>query len=319
MRVEVRPVPEGLNHRHHPGPKALLLHGRRRHELLHGLVGGQRERAEKLPVVQEVDPQHLRHREHPLGMTHLLHDLLLEESHQLRRPLGSTRGAPSSTLARECDQELFGAPPAANPCEAALPNATVEVARDDLVHETPPEAVAALEALLPRALDSVVERVQKGRTAASSWDRAAGRRDRRSPLPARSRGERRRQEGETDPPPTRAESRARACPPRSRGGRAPQRLPLRGGRRSDPRRASPRSPAPRSTSARRRRKEAPPPTSRSSSTATTSRGSTAGPRSWPGSSRPSKKWRTSTPQPATPGGRSRRASTATARASWASP
>jgi hypothetical protein len=41
-----------------PG-KALLLHGRRRHQLLNGVIGGQRERAQKLAVVQEVDPQHL--------------------------------------------------------------------------------------------------------------------------------------------------------------------------------------------------------------------------------------------------------------------
>ena len=34
---------------------------------------------------------------------------------------------------------------------------TVEVARDHIVHETAPEAVAALEALVPRALDSVVD------------------------------------------------------------------------------------------------------------------------------------------------------------------
>jgi hypothetical protein len=40
-------------------------------------------------------------------------------------------------------------------------NATVEVARDHLVHETPPEAVAPLEALLPRALDPVVEGVEE--------------------------------------------------------------------------------------------------------------------------------------------------------------
>lgn len=29
MGVEVPPAPEGLDHRHNPGPKALLLHGRR--------------------------------------------------------------------------------------------------------------------------------------------------------------------------------------------------------------------------------------------------------------------------------------------------
>jgi hypothetical protein len=89
-------------------------------------------------------------------MAHLLHDLVLEEGGKLGRPLGATGGTHSSTLAGEGDQELLGTPPAANPCEAALPKTAREIARHGLVHETPPEAVAALEALLPRALDSLV-------------------------------------------------------------------------------------------------------------------------------------------------------------------
>jgi len=105
VRVELRPLTEGLDHRHHPRAKALLLHGRRRHQLLDGLLGGQRERAEKLAVVQEVDPQHLGNREHPLGMAHLLHDFVLEEGGELRRPLGSTRWAHSSSLAGEEDPD----------------------------------------------------------------------------------------------------------------------------------------------------------------------------------------------------------------------
>jgi hypothetical protein len=62
-------------------------------------------------------------------MAHRLHDLVLEEGGELRRPLGSTRWAHSSTLAGEGDQELLGTPPAANPCEAALPQTAREVAR----------------------------------------------------------------------------------------------------------------------------------------------------------------------------------------------
>jgi hypothetical protein len=65
--------------------------------------------------------------------------------------------AHSPALAGERDQKLLGTPAAANPCEAALPETAREVARHDLVHETSPEAVAALEALLPRALDPLVE------------------------------------------------------------------------------------------------------------------------------------------------------------------
>ena len=123
--------------------------------------GAERQRAQQLPVVQEVDPQHLGDREDPLGMAHLLHDLVMEESRELRRPLGSARGAQPSSLAGKRHQELLGTAPAANPREAALPNATVEVARDHIVHESSPEAVVALEALLPRALDPVVERIEE--------------------------------------------------------------------------------------------------------------------------------------------------------------
>jgi len=47
------------------------------------------ESAEKLAVVEEVDPQHLGDREHPLGMAHLLHDLVLET--RLERARGSPR------------------------------------------------------------------------------------------------------------------------------------------------------------------------------------------------------------------------------------
>jgi hypothetical protein len=57
------------------GPESLLLPGRRRQELLHHLSRRARQLRPKLPMVQEVDPQHLRHREDPLGVGHVLHDL----------------------------------------------------------------------------------------------------------------------------------------------------------------------------------------------------------------------------------------------------
>ena len=68
VRVVLRPVAESPDNRHYPGPKALLLHGRPRHQLFDGLVGRQRDSTQKLPVVQEVDAQHLGDGEHPLGM-----------------------------------------------------------------------------------------------------------------------------------------------------------------------------------------------------------------------------------------------------------
>jgi hypothetical protein len=160
VRVELRPLAEGLDHRYHPRAKALLLHGCR-HQLLDRLVGGQRERAQELAVVQEVDPQHLGDREHPLGMAHPLHDLVSEEGRELRRALGSTGRAHPTALARERDQELLGTAPAANAREACLPDPADAVSRDHLVHQTPPEAVAALEALFPLTFDPLVERVEK--------------------------------------------------------------------------------------------------------------------------------------------------------------
>jgi len=41
-------------------------------------------------VVQEAHPQHLRHREDPLGMAHILLHVVLEECRKFRRALGST-------------------------------------------------------------------------------------------------------------------------------------------------------------------------------------------------------------------------------------
>ena len=85
--VKVRPVPKCLDHRDHPGPKGLLLPGRRRQELLHRLRRRPHELSQKLPVVQEVDPQHLGDREDPLGVTYVLHHLLGEKRPKLRRSL----------------------------------------------------------------------------------------------------------------------------------------------------------------------------------------------------------------------------------------
>ena len=111
--------------------------------------------------MQEVDPQHLGDREDPLGMAHLLHDLVLEEGRHLRRPLGSAGGAQPAPLAGERDQELLGTAPAANPREDTFPNAAVEVAGHHAVDETAPEAVTVLEALLPASLEALVEGLEQ--------------------------------------------------------------------------------------------------------------------------------------------------------------
>ncbi len=64
----IGPVPEGLDHRHHPGPKSLLLLGGRRQELSRRLRRGPGQLSQQLTVVEEVHPQHLRGREDPLGV-----------------------------------------------------------------------------------------------------------------------------------------------------------------------------------------------------------------------------------------------------------
>ena len=45
------------------------------------------QQAQKLTVAQEVDTHQLRHREDPLGVTHVLHDLVKEET-EIRSPVG---------------------------------------------------------------------------------------------------------------------------------------------------------------------------------------------------------------------------------------
>jgi hypothetical protein len=60
-------------------------------------------------------------------------------------------------LQEEGEQELRGALRTADAGETPLEDAAVEVAGHHAVEETAPEAVAALEALLPAALDAIVE------------------------------------------------------------------------------------------------------------------------------------------------------------------
>jgi hypothetical protein len=57
--------------------------------------------------------------------------------------------------------QLGSASTAANPGEAVVEDAAVEVAADGLVQESPPEAVAPLEALLPLVAHVVVDRLDE--------------------------------------------------------------------------------------------------------------------------------------------------------------
>jgi hypothetical protein len=159
--VEVGPVSEGLNHGHDPGSEALLLPGRRGQELSCRLRCGPGQLSQQLPVVEEVHTQHLGGREDPLGVAHVLDDLVSEERRQLRGPLGPARGAQTPPLAGEGHQELLRALAAPHPRKAVVPDPTVEVAGHRLVRQPPPEAVLPLEPLLPRPLHPLVEGVEK--------------------------------------------------------------------------------------------------------------------------------------------------------------
>jgi hypothetical protein len=92
---------------------------------------------------------------------HLLDHLVSDERRQLRTALGSTGWAQAPLLARERHQGLLGTARAANPSEARVPDAAVEVAGHHVIPATTPEAVTGLEALLPDTLHGVEERLEQ--------------------------------------------------------------------------------------------------------------------------------------------------------------
>jgi hypothetical protein len=158
VRIAPRVVAEGLHHHDH----ARLERRRRRglgHQLPHGLVGRTAQPPEQRPVVEEVRPEHLREREHPLGVANLFEHLLAQEGGELGGTLGSAGRAQAAALAREAHQVLGSARTAAHPGKAVLQHTAVEVAADGLVQECPPEAVPPLEALLPLVAHVVVDRL----------------------------------------------------------------------------------------------------------------------------------------------------------------
>jgi hypothetical protein len=117
--------------------------------------------AQKLAMVEEVWPEHLRHSENPLGVPNLSNHLL----HQVRAEdpgtLGGARRAERPRLTRERHQKLGRALRTPDPGEAAAEVATVGVRRHDPVQEAPPTTVEPLETLLPAALDLFVEGLDK--------------------------------------------------------------------------------------------------------------------------------------------------------------
>ena len=98
-----------------------------------------------------------------------LEHLLAQQGGKLRCPLGSTRGAEAAPTAAARHEVLVLTRRAPDPGEGCFEPPTVQVALDDVVYESPPEAVALLEALLPRALCLVVECLDKAIQGRLLW------------------------------------------------------------------------------------------------------------------------------------------------------
>lgn len=89
-------------------------------------------------------------------MPDLFEHFVGQESREGGCPLGPTTRAETSFLTARRYQELVTAVRTSDTCKARLKSAAVQVGVDDIVDEDPPEAVAALKALLPNALDLAV-------------------------------------------------------------------------------------------------------------------------------------------------------------------
>jgi len=87
--------------------------------------------------------------------------LVLEEGGELGGALGPAGRAEPASLAGEGEQVLGGAVGAADAGEAPLEDAAVEVPRDHPVEEATPEAVSALEEILPRPLDGLEQGLEQ--------------------------------------------------------------------------------------------------------------------------------------------------------------
>jgi hypothetical protein len=103
---------------------------------------------------------------YPLGVADVGDHLVLEEGRELGGALGPAGRTEPPTFARESQEELGGAVGAPDAGEASLEDAAVEVPRDHPVEDAAPEAVAALEEILPSPLDGreqgLEQRVERG-------------------------------------------------------------------------------------------------------------------------------------------------------------
>jgi len=133
------------------------------HQLLNCLPGRLLELAQELSVVEEVEPNQLGNGEDPLRVTDLFEDLLAKKRTGDGRPLPRTGGTEHTPATGEGDQVLRPTLVAVDPGKASLEVAAGLEGQHHAVDEAAPEAVGALETLLPRALDLLVEVVDEPR------------------------------------------------------------------------------------------------------------------------------------------------------------
>ena len=84
--------PECLDEGHHPGAQGLVVCSSG-HQLAHRLVCQTAHVSQQLTLAEEVEPQHLRDGEHPLGVADVFDHLVCKERSHLGAALGSTRWA----------------------------------------------------------------------------------------------------------------------------------------------------------------------------------------------------------------------------------
>ncbi len=89
-------------------------------------------------------------------MSDLFEYFVGQESREGGCPLGPTTRAETPLLTTRRHKKLVTAVRASDTGKARLKSAAVKVGVDDIIDEDPPEAVALLEALIPNALDLVV-------------------------------------------------------------------------------------------------------------------------------------------------------------------
>ena len=111
------------------------------------------------PVVEKVQPQSLRHREHPLAVRNRRQHLSGQPLRPHHCALGVARRAEPTPLARQRHTKLPPAGVAPHPREAALLDAAVQKGEQGALEDSPPGTVALGEALVVHLLEGLVVRL----------------------------------------------------------------------------------------------------------------------------------------------------------------